>query len=104
MSPCVKNKKYDTKQSQVVWLLFFTLCDVFCDLLQHTCTEKCNLFVLHNKKSNGLLKNFDGMKKEKQVCWHDLMWIWRHLCVFLIDYGQQPMKMHTEVMLLYNLQ
>ena len=45
-----------------------------------------------------------GMKKEKQVCCRDLTWIWRHLCVCpLIDHGQQPMKMHTEVTLLYEL-
>ena len=69
-----------------------------------THTEKCYLFVLYNKNSNGLLKDFVGMKKEKQVCWRDLTWIWRHhdLCVCpLIDYGQQPMKMPTEVTLLY---
>ena len=30
--------------------------------------------------------------------------IWRHLCMCpLIDHGQQPMKMHTEVALLYKL-
>ena len=52
----VKNKK----------LLCFTRCDVFCDLLQYTHTEK--VFVLYNKNSNGLLKDFGGMKKEKQLC------------------------------------
>ena len=38
------------------------------------------------------------MKKEKQV-YTDVIWrVWRHLCVCaLIDHGQQPMKMHTEV-------
>ena len=42
------------------------------------------------------------MKKEKQVCWRDLTWIWLHLCVCpLIDHGQQPMKMATGVTLLY---
>ena len=66
--------------------------------------EKCNLFVLYKKKSNGLLKEFADMKKEKQICWRDMTWIWRHLCVRpLIDHGQQPMKMHTEVMLLYKI-
>ena len=52
-------------------------------------THTCNLFVLYNKNSNGLLKDFflggggrgGGMKKEKQVCWRDLTWIWRHSCV-----------------------
>ena len=34
-----KNKKYDTRRSRVVWLLFFTNCDVFCDLLQYTLME-----------------------------------------------------------------
>ena len=35
----------------MAWLLFFTRCDVFCDLLQYTYTEKCNLFVLYNKNT-----------------------------------------------------
>ena len=37
--------------------------------------KKCNLFVLYNKNSNGLLKGFRGMKKEKQVCSRELTWI-----------------------------
>ena len=33
-----------------------------------------------------------------------LTWIWRHLCVCpLIDHGQPPMKMHTEVTLFYKV-
>ena len=48
--------------------------------------EKRYLFVLYNTNSNGLLKDLGGMKKEKQVCWRDLTWIWRHLCACpLID-------------------
>ena len=40
------------------------------------------------------------MKKEKQVDWNGFDVI----CVCpLIDQGEQPMKMHTEVTLLYNL-
>ena len=39
------------------------------------------------------------MKKEKQVRWRDLTWIWRRLCVSF-NHDQQPMKMHTEVTLL----
>ena len=31
----VKNKKYNIRWSRVVLLLFFTRCDVFCDLLRH---------------------------------------------------------------------
>ena len=43
------------------------------------------------------------MEKEKQIRWRDLTWIWHHLCMCpFIDHGQQPMKMHTEVTLLYN--
>ena len=72
----VKNKEYDKRRSR---LLFFTRCDVFCDLLQYSRSEKCNLFVLYNKNLNGLLKDFGGMKKEKQkekqVCGRDLTWI-----------------------------
>ena len=49
------------------------------------------------------MKDLGGMKEEKQVRWRDLAWIWRHLCVCpLIDHGQQPMKMHIEVTLLYD--
>ena len=86
--------------------VIFTRCDVFCDLLQYTDTDKCYLFVLYNKNANGLLEDFLVMKKEKQVCWRDMAWIWRHLCVCvcpLIDHGQQPMKLHTEVTLLYKM-
>ena len=68
----------------MAWLLFFTHCDVFWDILQYTRMGKCNLFVLYNKNSNGLLKDFWGMKKEKQIYWRDLTWIWRHLCVSLL--------------------
>ena len=46
----------------VARLLFFTRCDGFCDLLQYTHTEKWNLFVLYNKNSNSLLKDFGAWK------------------------------------------
>ena len=58
------------------------------------------IFVLYNKNSNGLLKDFWCIKKEKQVLWRGFDAI--YVCP-LIDHGQQPMKMHTEVTLLYNL-
>ena len=61
--------KYDTGRSRVAWLLFFTRCDVSCDLLQYTRMGKCNLFVLYNKNSNGFLKDLGVMKKEEQVRW-----------------------------------
>ena len=98
----VKNKKvrHETKSSGVA--VVFTRCDVFRDLLQYTHTEKCYLhaFVLYNKSSNGLLKDFWGMKKEKQVCWRGF----DANCVCpLSDHGQQPMKMPTDVTLLYNV-
>ena len=100
----VKNKKYDTRRSRVTWLLFFTRCDVFCDLLQYTCTGKCHVFVLYNKISNGVFNNLGGLKEEKQVRWRDMARIRRHLCVCpFIDHGQQPMKMLTEVTLLYKV-
>ena len=35
-----------------------------CNLLQYTDMGKCYLFVLYNKNSNGLLKDFLGMKKK----------------------------------------
>ena len=61
--------KSTTRDVKVAWMLFFTHCDVFCDILQYTHTQKCYLFVSYNKNSNGLLKDFAGMKKEKQVRW-----------------------------------
>ena len=93
----VKNKK--VREST-----FFTRCDVFCDLLQYTYTEKCYLFVLYNKNSNGLLKDFGGMKKEKNKS-ADVIWRgFDVICVCpLIDHGQQPMKMRTEVTLLHKV-
>ena len=42
---------------------------------EYTYVEKCNLFVLiYNKNSDVFFKDFGGMKKEKQVCWHDHTW------------------------------
>ena len=82
MCTVIDHRWRHSQQRTKTWLLFFTRCDVFCDLLQYTRTEICNLFVLDNKNSNGLLKDFRGMKREKQVCGCYLTWIWRHLCVF----------------------
>ena len=48
-------------------VLIQVYCDIFCDLLQYTRMEKCNLFVSYNKNSD-FLKEFQDMKKEKQVC------------------------------------
>ena len=61
--------------------------------------EKCNLFVLYNKNSNGLLKDLGGMKREKQVGWRDLTWFWRYLCVFFYI----TIKIHKEVILLHKI-
>ena len=52
----------------------FSVC-VYCNrsqmtsqrVLQYTHTEKYNLFVLYNKNSNGLLKDFGGMKKQTSL-------------------------------------
>ena len=76
---------YETKSSGVTVVLY-TLWRLLWSIAVHT--GKCNLFVLYNKNSNGLLKDFGGMKKEKQVCWRELT---------KIDHGQQPMRMHTIV-------
>ena len=83
------------------WIVNHSICDhVICDLLQYTHTEKCNLFVLYNKNSNGLLKDFGAWKKKNKSA--DVSDV---ICVCpLIDHGQQPMKMHTEVTLLYKVQ
>ena len=43
----VKNNSHATRL-RLVLFLFFTRCDVMCDLLQYTRTQKCNLFVKYN--------------------------------------------------------
>ena len=58
-----KEKKYETKSSGVTVVFLHAVHTV-----QYTSTGKCNLFVLYNKNSNGLLKDLGGMEKEKQVC------------------------------------
>ena len=69
-----------------------------------THTWKNVIYLFYTIKIQMVYWRILGAKKGKQVCWRDLTWIWRHLCVCpLIDYGQQPMKMHTEVALLYNI-
>ena len=48
MSQRVKNNSHGTRLRLVSYFLFFTRCDVICDLLQYTRTTrtiKCNLFV-----------------------------------------------------------
>ena len=90
---------------RVAWLFFFTRCDASWGLLQYTQTGKCNLFVLYNKKSMVYWRTwwiFGAWKKENKST--DVIWrAWRHLCMCVIDHGQQPMEIHTEVMLLYNI-
>ena len=85
----------------MAWLLFFTRCDVFCDLLQYTHTEKCCLFVLYNKNQMVSWRIFGAWKKKNKSA--DVIWRgFDAICVCpLIDHGQQPMKMPTEVTLLY---
>ena len=66
----VKNQKVQHRPKSSEWLLFFTSCDIFCDLLQYTHTGKCKLFVLYNKNSNGLFKDI-GHEKQKSA---DVIW------------------------------
>ena len=47
-----------TRLRLVTYFLFFTRCDVVCDLLQYTRTGKCNLFV--NYKSNQIIQREDN--------------------------------------------
>ena len=51
----------------------------------HTHGKMLSIFVLYNKNSNGLLKDFVGMRKEKQFCWSgsDAICVWP-----LIDHCQ----------------
>ena len=79
--------------------------DVNCASITEETTAKYNLFFLYNKNSNGLLKILRAWKKTKTslaVCRRDLTWFWRHPYICPpIDRGQQPIKMHTKVRLLY---
>ena len=93
-----------TTQDQLEW----------CDCSLHAVTSSVIYYSTHTWKNVIYLfytikiqmvywRSWGQLKKEKQVRWRDMAWIWRHLCVCpLIDHSQQPMKMHTEVMLLYN--
>ena len=68
----VKNQKVQHRPKSSEWLLFFTSCDIFCDLLQYTHTGKCKLFVLYNKNSNGLFKDIGHEKKTSLLRWSDV--------------------------------
>ena len=95
----------------MAWLLFFTRCDVFCystHIQKNVCTVIIYLFYTM-KIQMVYWKILRAWKKKNKFADVDfspsvLTWIWRHLCVCpLIDHCQQPMKMHTEVQLLYNI-
>ena len=101
VTACKEQKS--TTRDEVQWRDCCSLHAVTSSVIYYsTHTEKCNLFVLYNKNSNGLLKDFWGMKKEEKKS-ADVIWRgFDAICVcLLIDHGQQPMKMHTEVTLLY---
>ena len=67
----------------------------------HAVMSSVIYYSTHGRK-NGLLNDFRNIKKVKQNWWRDLTWIWCHLCLCpFIDHGQQPMKIHTAVTLLY---
>ena len=105
-SQYVKNKKYDTRWSRAVWLLFFIICcGVFCDLLQYTQENVIYRYlfyiIIYTIKIQMVNWRFCGHEKRKTSL---LMWsevdLMSSVCSS-IDHGQQPMKMHTEVVLLY---
>ena len=84
----------------LLFLVHFFICFVECRGLCSFRISICNLFGLYNINSDGLLKDFLGMKNGKKICWRDLTLIWRHLCWWpLIDHGQQPKKMPTVIVL-----
>ena len=66
--------------------------------------------VRHETKSSGATSSvtssviYYSINPRENVIY--LFYIWRHLyvCPLIDDRGQQPMKMHTEVTLLYNSQ
>ena len=94
---CVKKKKW-TRRSRVAWLLFFIRCNVlWCyystrarkNVIYLFYTIKIHLLGTRERKTN-LLK-WSDVDLTPSVC----------VCPW-IDHGQQPMKMHREVSLLYN--
>ena len=80
-SVCKEQKS--TTQDKVEWHDHCSLHTVTSSVIYYRCTEKCNIFVLYDKNSNGLFKNLAGIKKEKQVRWHGF----DAICVSLIDRG-----------------
>ena len=52
----VKNNSHTTQLHLMLYFLFFTRCDVICDLLQYTRTEKCDLFVKYTTQIKIQLK------------------------------------------------
>ena len=76
----VKNKKvrHETKSSGVT-VVFYTLRRLLWSITVYT---RENVYLFYTLKIHIVwLKDFGGMKKEKQTRWRDLSWIWRHLCV-----------------------
>ena len=86
-----------------IYILFFTRCDVICDLLQYTHTWKNVIYLFYTIKIQMFYWRIFGAweKKNKSA---DVIWRgFDAICVCpLIDHGEQPMKMHTGVTLLYN--
>ena len=85
----VKNKKYDTRRCRVAWLLFFTRCDGFHDLLQYTHTGKCYLFV-YTIKIQIVYRRVLGYQGKKKNKYGD------------VDLTSSICVSHMEVTLLYN--
>ena len=88
---------------RVAWLLFFTRCDVFCDLLQYTHTRENVIYSFYTIKIQMVYWRILGHEKRKTspLTWYGVD-LTPSVCVCpLIDHGQQPMKTHTEVTLLH---
>ena len=58
-------------KSSGVTVILYMLWRLLWSITVHT-HGKSYLFVLYNKNSSGLLKDFGGMKKEKQVLWRGI--------------------------------
>ena len=54
----VREYMKSTTRDEVEWRDCCSLHAVTSSVIYYTHTEKCNLFVLYNKNSNGLLKDF----------------------------------------------
>ena len=78
----VKEQK-STTRDEVEWRDCCSLHAVTSSVIYYSAhTRKNVIYLFYTIKIQRFIEGFLGAwKKKKQVCWRDLTWIWRHLCV-----------------------